>query len=261
MTDTPAHIHAWREELGAWWLAFKNVVFPIFCHVCDARLLTDDNGYFCPTCWELSPKIARPYCSVCGRPHPVAAGYSLETVYPCGACLAAKAAERPYRCIRGAVVYDGAVAEAVKLLKFHRKTRLARPLAELMKTFAQQELPCDDYDCLVPVPLHKVRERERGFNQSRLLAQELLEVFPDARVDESLWRIRPTRVQSLLHDDKARRANVRGAFAVRGDGLAGATVLLIDDVITTGGTIGECAAALTRAGAKTVDVFAAALAV
>jgi ComF family protein len=138
---------------------------------------------------------------------------------------------------------------------------LAGPLGELMAEVAARELDCESYDYVIPVPLHKVRYRERGYNQSRLLAQEVLRVFPAARLDESLCRTRPTKVQSRLHSEAERRENVRGAFAVvDGSHLAGSTVLLVDDVVTTGGTISECALILREAGAAIVDVLAAALA-
>jgi len=244
----------WRD----WTLAVKNVFLPTFCRLCDARLLTEENGYFCPACWAASPRVMRPFCSICGRPHRGAVGFGTQSNFPCADCRDA-AKPPPYRRIFGAALYDGAVQDAVKLLKFYDKPRLALPLAALMAEFAAEEMEPARYELLIPVPLHKVRERERGFNQSRLLAEALLPAFPDSRVDESLQRIRPTRVQSRAVTAAERRANVRGAFAVAGGAVAGRRVLLIDDVVTTGGTIVECARALQRAGAAEVDVLAAAV--
>ena len=95
---------------------------------------------------------------------------------------------------------------------------------------------------------------------STLLAREVLPYFPGARLNESLRRIRPTRVQSKLADRKERLSNVVGAFAVDlSESFDGRTVLLIDDVVSTGGTVSECASALNRAGAARVDVLAAGL--
>jgi len=160
--------------------------------------------------------------------------------------------------IYGALRYEAAVADAIKLLKFHGKVRLVPPLAERMARFAEEELPREDYALLVPVPLHRVRQRARGFNQSALLAEALLPAFPQARLNTQLQRIRPTRTQSRLKPEE-RRKNLRGAFAVTGENLGGATVLLVDDVVTTAGTVSECARVLMLAGAGRVDVFAAAL--
>lgn len=246
---------------SSWALTAKNLLLPIFCQECAIRLLTEENGFYCPTCWELSPRIERPFCTVCGQPQQGQEGFGDLRNFPCAQCRESDDAPA-YRRIYGAAHYDQAIGEAVRLLKFYDKRRIAEPLAEVMADFAEREMDLEIYDDLVPVPLHKVRQRERGFNQSLLLAEKLANLFPNARLNESLRRIRPTRIQSLLKDETDRKANVRGAFAVdRDQDFQGRTVLLIDDVVTSRGTVGECAAALRRAGAATVDVFATALAV
>jgi ComF family protein len=176
--------------------------------------------------------------------------------FPCADCR-----EQPPEAIGriyGATLYDDIIADAIQALKFHGKYRLAGPLGELLVAFAGEHMELTAYDALVPVPLHRVRHRERGFNQSVLLAQACIDTFPQATLCTDLERIRPTRTQSTLAG--AHRAqNVRGAFAVSGDGLKGKRVLLIDDVVTSGGTVVECAKALQRAGAPSVDVLAVAL--
>lgn len=250
----------WPAGLDEWALVLKNLFLPIFCKECRAWLLTEENGFFCPVCWETSPRITRPFCTCCGRPHTQTVGFGTASNFPCAQCRAKP--PRHVRRIYGAACYDGAVAEAIKLFKFHDRPRLAKPLGELMAGFAGAEMDCAAYDFVVPVPLHRVRERDRGYNQSRLLAEALTQTFPRTRLNDSLKRIRPTQVQSQAANPAARRANVVGAFAVLGESLfEGSTVLLIDDVVTTAGTVSECAAALKRAGAAQVDVLAAALAV
>lgn len=247
------------RDLG---LTLKNLFFPNFCQVCDRRLLTEENGYFCPTCWELSPRIQRPFCTICGKPHAGVLGFGSPSNFPCAPCRSRDPKRRPIRRIYGAAYFEGAVEQAVKLLKFEDKPRLARPLAALMGEFAVQEMETGAYDYIVPVPLHRVRQRHRGFNQSFLLAEALVPIFAGASLDTSLERIRPTKVQSRLKTAAERQANVRGAFAVAdGRHLKGKTVLLIDDVVTTSDTVSECARALRRAGAAYIDVLAAALAV
>lgn len=241
-----------------WVLAFKNVFLPIFCKECGRRLLTEENGFFCPVCWELSPRVLRPFCIVCGRPHSGIAGLGMASNYACARCR--EAGRQPYRRIYGAACYEGAIAEAIKFLKFHGKRRLAPVMGQVMAEFAQLEIDCGAYAYLVPVPLHRVRYRDRGFNQSLLLAEAILPLFANARLDQSLERVRSTRVQSRLTSFEERRANVAGAFEAKGSHLEGKTLLLIDDVVTTGGTAAECAAALKRAGAGAVDVFALAVA-
>jgi len=244
-----------------WTLAIRNLLLPVYCKQCGDRILTDENGYFCPTCWEMSPRIERPFCPVCGRPHPAGVGLGTRSNFRCGPC-SASTQDQPYRRILGAAIYGETVEEAIKLFKFYDKPRLAGPLGQLMAEMAAEELDCGSYAYVIPVPLYKVRYRERGFNQSQLLAKEVLPSLPNAALDESLRRIRPTRVQSTLGSEAERRENVRDAFAVEGGAhLAGTTVLLVDDVVTTGGTVAECARVLRTAGAATVDVLAAALAI
>lgn len=242
-----------------WLLAFKNIVVPVFCQQCGMRLLTEENLLFCPTCWEMSPAIDAPFCTICGQPHPVAAGFIARDNFPCADCR-----ERPapaYRRVYGAAVYTQAVEQAIKLFKFHDRPGVARYLGARMVDFATRYMAVDRYGGIVPVPLYRVRERERGYNQSRLLAYEVAPVFPNAVHDESLRRSRPTAVQSRLHSREERLRNVAGAFTVTGDFVMGKDILLVDDVVTTSETAAECAKVLLEAGAKSVDVFAAALAV
>jgi len=257
-------MRAWPQiERAAadYWLALKNIAFPQFCYVCETRLLTEENGYFCPRCWEASPVVAPPVCSVCGRPHGLAAGINQPLEWPCADCRDTTEAKRGYRRVFGAALYDGCIGEAIRLLKFQGKTRLSEPLADVMHNFAEQYMRVEDYDLLVPVPLYKVRRRERGFNQSLLLAEGIDGAFPNAAIRECLARIRPTHPQSLLATKAERRRNVRGAFQLRVDParVEGLRILLVDDVITTGDTVRECALALRRAGVHYVDAFACAL--
>ena len=243
--------------LQEWALITKNLFLPVFCRSCGDRLQTDENGFFCRACWSNILRIERPYCSVCGKPHPPMAGYHTDFNFPCAQCR--ETSKQSYRRMFAPAVYDGPTAAAIRLLKFRRKKKLAEPLGELMVDFALRELDRDGYDYIIPVPLHRVRERERGFNQSRLLAEVLLPTFHGAALDVSLKRVRPTTPQTRLSSAEERRANVQGAFCVEDGALAGKTVLLVDDVITTGGTASECARALRGAGVKAVDVFAVAL--
>lgn len=257
MADTPHRAHP-----GDWSLTLKNVLFPIFCQQCRIRLLTDENGYFCPTCWESSPRIERPFCPVCGKPHRAGVGLGTRSNFLCGPCSTAPKS-KPIDRVLAAARYDGAIRMAIKLLKFNDKPRLARPLGSLLREQAEREMDCGDYDYIVPVPLHRVRRRERGFNQAELLSIEIDDLFSNATIDQALTRTRPTRVQSRLRSEKERRASVGGAFGLRqADHLGGKRVLLVDDVVTTGATIHECATVLKKeGGVARVDVLAVALAV
>lgn len=253
----PAAVQPLHLLWQVWYRPLLNLLLPMYCKNCHGRLLTEENLYFCGECWESSPRIERPFCTFCGKPHQALSGLGARSNFPCAEC---RKAPNPFvRRIWGAAQYSEAVARGIRLFKFYGKEPMAEPLAALMLAFAEKEMDAEGYDCIVPVPLYPSRERERGYNQSRLLAEHLLHFFARCTLDESLCRIRPTRAQSTLKSvDRAE--NVRGAFAVKGDTLKGKRVLLIDDVITTGGTVTECARALRRAGVQEVDAFAPALA-
>lgn len=255
---------AWRETWADYWLSIKNIVFPQFCAVCEARLLTEEVPHFCPTCWETSPSIEAPFCSISGHPHEGAIGFDMPGEFPSAAWRGTTEAQRGFHRMYGASVYEGAVAKAIKLLKFRGKTRVVAPLAGRMRAFAESYMDTAGYGLIVPVPLYRVRLRERGFNQAALLAAAAAPAFPNAAAIDALVRTRPTAAQSRTTTPAERRKNIRGAFAVRpgieGE-IAGQTVLLVDDVITTAATIIECAHVLRAAGATRVDGFACALTV
>lgn len=244
--------------LQSLWHTTVELIYPQFCKQCGERLFDLENGYFCASCWERVPRVESPYCLHCGRPHPERHGFAVVENYPCAEC---RESPNPHiNTIRAALTYADAVELAVKLLKFHGRQRVAKVLAEAMRDFARENMDTAAVTHLVPVPLHPVRQRERGFNQSALLARAVWPAFENAILDEQLRRIRPTMTQSRLRSE-ARHGNVKGAFAYLGEDLCGARVVLIDDVVTTAGTVTECARILKRAGAARVDVLAAALAV
>jgi ComF family protein len=169
------------------------------------------------------------------------------------ACAACRAAPPPFDYARAAAPYGGAVREAVHALKFGGRRSLARPLADLL---GEQCGALDAVDALVPVPLARARERERGFNQAVLLGERLGERLGVRVRPRWLARLRDTVPQSDLTAPE-RRANVAGAFAAA-PAVRGRHVVIIDDVVTTGATVGECARALRAAAARRVGVLAVA---
>lgn len=150
--------------------------------------------------------------------------------------------------------FDGVAREAVHALKYNGRHAIAGMMGRLMGRVAPEPL-----DVVVPVPLHRSRRRERGYDQSALLARHVARELDLPHLLSALSRTRPTAQQATLHADR-RRANVEGAFASQRR-WQGEAVLLVDDVTTTGATIDAAAHALKEAGAGPITglVFARAL--
>jgi ComF family protein len=175
----------------------------------------------------------------------------LETAL-CVRCLAAGREAAGCRAhagftARAAWIYDERAALVVQALKYGERPGLARGLGvEMARALPPGYRP----DLVLEVPLHPARRRERGYNQAALLADALAEAIAAPRLAEALTRVRPTRTQARL-DPAARRANVAGAFRVpRPAALAGRSVLIVDDVLTTGATLEASLAPLKAAGAE-----------
>lgn len=157
--------------------------------------------------------------------------------------------------VRIAFVFEGPLREAIHTLKYGRRRRMARPLGALLAEHLRaRPLPAQT---LLAVPLHPARQAERGFNQAAELARELARGAGQTLLEDGLVRVRATSQQAQLNAVQ-RRENIRGAFAWRGPTAPPQRVLLVDDVLTTGATLGACAAALRQAGAQ--EVYAIALA-
>jgi ComF family protein len=219
------------------------VVFPQTCPACRHPLDRPTRGPLCGTCWLSLPRHRRATCA-CGGASPTAG--------PCGRCrrglssIAAGASLGPY---------EGTLRTAIHELKYGGQRRVAARLAEAALQEAGVRALVEPGAVLVPVPLHPRRRRERGFNQSELLAREIARRTGACLAPAALVRRTDTRPQTGL-SAAARRANVKGAFAVRQRArIAGRSIVLIDDVSTTGATAQACARALREAGAADVRLL------
>jgi ComF family protein len=150
--------------------------------------------------------------------------------------------------------YDGALREILQQYKYHGLRPLAQPLGERLSQ-ALDRLQDGPFDLVLPVPLHRRRERQRGFNQAGLLAEQVAKQSGIPLGGKDCVRVRDTPPQAGLRA-AARRQNVKGAFAVpRPQRVRGRCILLVDDVLTTGATADACARALLAAGAQGVWVL------
>lgn len=205
--------------------------------------VAEEVGAFCPACWREMEWLGNSGCQICGLP---LAGTEAEI---CARCLAA-----PPKLdrIRAAVAYDEIPRSVALRLKYGRKVALARTMARYM---AGLKGIWPDNTIVMPVPLNRWRLWNRGFNQSVLVAQELAHSW-ELNVDRhSLQRVKRTKPLKGLNHIQRRKA-VAGAFkSSRSNQLKGATIVLIDDVLTSGSTAEACARVLRRAGAARVELI------
>jgi ComF family protein len=221
-----------------------DLVLPPRCPGCRAIVAGD--GRFCLECWQQLQFITAPMCARCGTPFEHDRGAGAE----CGPCLA----EPPrYATARAALVYGGPARSVLLALKHGDRQHLARVMAPHMARAGVDMLGNDML--LVPVPLHRWRLWRRGFNQAALLAQALAKSSGAELAIDALLRVKPTPPSQGM-GRAARARNVRGVFRVKDrNRVRGRSVVLIDDVLTTGATAEACARVLRRAGAREVHVL------
>jgi ComF family protein len=237
-----------------------NFVYPPRCAACATRMELDAAGKVCESCIQLIERVPEPICRVCGVPL-----YLIDQACSdwCRACAESPPHFGRARAIaryRAGIGEDGQVIPSmIRRHKYGRDQSLWRALAQCLG----ESLPLngDDYDVVIPVPLHRRRLRWRGFNQAALLGFAVAAKMGCKLDVSTLTRIRDTPPQTS-QDSAQRRQNVRGAFVVtRPRRIANRSLLLIDDVMTTGATLDECARSLLAAGARRVDAFTLARAV
>jgi ComF family protein len=229
-------------------------LFPSDCRLCGTPLPNVSRLPVCPECRVIQP-IEGALCSVCGERIPAANNFATETELLCGLCRRARPA---FTCARAYGSYDSSLRDLIHLLKYERVHPAAKVLGGALAEVLWGLYPGMGSDVLlVPVPLFSRKARQRGFNQSELIAREALKLAPRAGLMFSpacLRRVRPTESQVGLTPHQ-RRENMRGAFAVPdATAVRDRGILLVDDVLTTGTTAAECARILLRAGATKVWV-------
>ncbi len=213
-------------------------LLPPACLLCEAPIpLREGDALVCGICVSRWRRLADPLCARCGQPR------IAEVEVECRICGAwPPGLER----VRSAVWLDGGARRAAHQLKYGGWTRLAGPMADVMRGLE----PLTGRVCLIPIPLGARRLRARGYNQSERLACALAErVDGEVRTD-LLQRMRDTQTQTALTPE-ARQANLAGAFVA--NGAPRSCAVLVDDVFTTGATLGAAAAALRGAGAERVE--------
>lgn len=211
-----------------------DLLFPRWCVGCGR-----EGDFICSSCLKSLPRVVPPICPKCGMPQ--------SHTNLCPTCLSWQA---EIDGIRAPFRFDGVVRQAIHQLKYRNLRALAGLLARLLNDYLlANPIPGE---VLIPVPLHPKRLRERGYNQSQLLARELGRLAGLPVADDCLFRQYYSLPQARTSSVAERRGNVAGAFACRHRRLEGNSVILIDDVATSGATLDACARALKQAGVASV---------
>lgn len=218
--------------LDKWLTAGLDLLFPIRCAGCGTG-----GEIWCAACQEHLVRLVEPLCPRCGL--------GLGSLRSCPSCRQ----RRPSLPLRAYARYTGRLVSALLHLKYRPDQRLARRMADWLAPIAVQEgWPIS---AVVPVPLAPGRRRRRGFNQARLLSEQVARALGRSHLTGKLRRVEETRSQVGLTPGE-RWANVGRAFQAAPGSFAGQRVLLIDDLTTTGATLSACAEALRAAGAQEI---------
>lgn len=228
-----------------------DLLYPAYCAVCTDSL--KGGAALCASCRDDLPRIVAPFCEACGE---VFHG-KIDGNFACPNCTGLSFA---FDFARPAMLRDDRTLDLIHRLKYGREIHLARELGALARHAFEDPrlaLPLAEKWPLIPVPLHRSRLRERHFNQAEEIARPLAAIT-GCPILKALRRVRSTDTQTLL-SRRQRMENLKGAFALTRHGRRtlsahAAGAILIDDVLTTGSTVNECAKTLRKAGIKRILV-------
>jgi len=224
-----------------------DLIFPPRCAICKKK----GQKMICDDCLSKVVYIKPPICRICGKPR--------DKYFAGDLCEDCSREGMPFEIARSVVLYDGVIKEAIHKFKFEGKRALSSFLGEFLIDYLKRGyIPVKKIDAVIPLPLSRKRFRQRGYNQTELLAKEISGHYSINVDSSSLKKVKDITPQFELSREK-RMSNVKGAFS--SSPLPGKNVLLIDDIYTTGATVREASRALKAAGAKNVYVLTLARAV
>jgi ComF family protein len=222
------------------------MIYPRYCLGCGQDA-PEAFKYLCYDCWSDQKKVQLPYCTCCGDPILGAVDHDFS-------CYRCSSVHPNYDKARSAMRYSGVVVELIKRFKYQHAFYLADDLIAWLHALVEATCCHEPFSCILPVPLHPQRQRERGYNQSTILARGLAQRMQVRWHTPWLFRVRPTIAQTHLTQPQ-RISNVAGAFeADVSCAKKYPSVLLVDDVMTTGATVEACSKALCQAGVERVCV-------
>ena len=237
--------------------SLASVLFPAPCLICGQTLANASRIPICGPCLDEFERIADPHCSCCGRPlvAPPSPGSGADPAEMRGTELRCRLCRAKFYAFDGArsfAIYNRALSEAILLLKYEQVTSLADWFGARLAQIAIDAGPGWSADVIIPIPLHRDRRRERGYNQAELIARSVARHRKLPLDSRLLVRTKPRPPQLVLSRAEHWKS-VRGAYDTReGMKIDNMRVLLVDDVLTTGATLDACSRALKKAGAAKV---------
>jgi ComF family protein len=213
-----------------------NLLFPVSCVICEGQVFERRWGAACPACWRKLTPLPSPFCAQCGAPAAAIEGL-------CGRC---RTGEHAFDFASSVLLFTDTLREILHHLKYSDRVSLAKPLGRILRDYREGEPFIATR--VVPVPLHRSRLRERGFNQAELIARQT-----GLPVDTKLLKRRTNTPSQTGLTRSQRQRNLSGAFEVCQ--TPPEAVLVVDDVYTTGSTMNEIARTLKRAGTRRVEVL------
>jgi ComF family protein len=228
---------------------FLELLFPEegICFLCDEYLEDMKEGHICWECREKLEFIGKIKCSICGK--------SLELGYLPDKCPECINENHYYTKAFAPLEYSGIIKEAIYKYKYGKKPYMYKVFGDLLVETIENENLINQIDLIVPIPLHRSKMSDRGFNQSELLGKYISKHYNIPIDTRNLIRTKKTFIQNKL-SKKERKSNVKNAFKVtKTEVFKDKTILLVDDIYTTGATVNECSRVLVKAGASAVLVL------
>ena len=230
-----------------------NFVFPLNCKICK-KPIRESKGYsICENCFKTIELIEQPYCIKCGKPLVPTDVFKKNREI---LCLDCKKKKYSFKFSRSTGVYDKVLKKCIHLFKYYGEKKLAKPLGNLMVDYLLKNNDFEnEFELIIPVPLHKNDLKKRGFNQSVLLSKVIGDYFSIPVGESVLIKKKLTPFQVNL-SKKEREKNILRSFSVeKPEEIKGKNILILDDVFTTGATVEECAKELMKARAKNIFVL------
>lgn len=221
------------------------LIYPPLCRACGKKLDLFDKNLLCELCYNNIKRNTPPFCRKCGK----------SGSYDDFVCEDCRMKTYYFDVSYSVCIYEGVIRECIHNFKYNARLGLEQLFKDLMIKFAESYMDMWRYDWLIPVPLHRVRHRERTFNQSEILAAHISKRFKISMLKNNLVRTHLGKPQVMLSKNK-RFEDIKDSFRVKNPSLIkDKSLLLIDDVFTTGATVDECSKVLKEVGANSVDVL------